>query len=304
MVHIVGAATGGATLAVPISEWRSLNTAVEKSIADSFVSYDEAAAKLGIHRSTLNDWIAQGKLARVLIGGRGFITAASISSVDIARTKRSGRQLREVEPARFTLKSADSPNSVITAEPSRDALSIIRVLANRSNAMTPGEFSVNLSKARQPGMYAWWGDDEARDLLGSQLGANLPHLFYVGQAGATKRRSRLTSNATLASRVGSQHIRGNARSSTFRLTISSLLIEPLGLIMAGDRKLAPASNRRVSAWIAEHLRVAIAPCDDRDRLAEIEQEVVAHLNPPLNLEHCPPSESRARLRQRRALLSN
>ncbi len=303
MVHVVGTATGGTTLAMSISEWRSLNTAVEESIADAFVSYEDAAAQLGIHRSTLSDWIAQGKLSRVLIDGRGFITAASISSVNDLRSKRSGLQVREFEPPRCAPRSANAPNSVLIAEPSRDALSIVRVLTNEANAITPAEFSANLPQARRPGMYAWWGDDEACELLGSQLATSLPHLLYAGQAGASKRRSRKPSNATVASRVRSQHIRGNPRSSTFRLTISSLLLEPLGLIPAGDRKLAPASNLRVSAWIAEHLRVAIAPCDDRDRLAEIEQEVVAHLDPPLNLEHCPPSESRTRLSQRRALLS-
>jgi hypothetical protein len=144
-------------------------------------------------------------------------------------------------------------------------------------------------------MYAWWGDDEARQLLGEAIGATLPRLLYVGQAGATKWPSGRRSQATLATRFCGQHLRGNAQSSTFRRTLSALLLDPLSLVPAVGGKLDAPSNARVSAWITEHLRVACAPCDDRDTLGEVEAEVVAQLDPPLNLGHCFPSESRARL---------
>ncbi|WP_396912038.1 GIY-YIG nuclease family protein [Mycolicibacterium sp.] len=151
-------------------------------------------------------------------------------------------------------------------------------------------------------MYSWWADDDARAVLGNEVGVPVPHLIYVGQAGATKHRSGASSSATLASRIGRQHIRGNARSSTFRLTISSLLIQTLGLTRAAGGKLDAVSNARVSAWIAAHLRVAIAPVDDRDGLAELEKEVVTYLDPPLNLAHCRPSEARALISRRRRAL--
>ena len=266
-------------------------------MSDTFVSYDDAAARLGIHRSTLGDWIAQGKLERVIIDGRGFITATSISRIAEARGTRMGQRQRD---ARSTGPAGIVPSS---ADSSPDAHAIAGVLTNAANAVRPAEFPADPGEAQRPGMYSWWGDDEACALLGSQLGIELPHLLYVGQAGATKRRSGVRSKATLASRVGSQHLRGNARSSTFRLTISSLLIDPLGLIPIGDRKLAAASNRRVSAWIADHMRVAIAPYDDRDSLGDVEHEVIVRLDPPLNLDHCPPTESRARLSRLRARLS-
>jgi hypothetical protein len=95
-------------------------------------------------------------------------------------------------------------------------------------------------------------------------------------------------------RIGRQRIGGNARSSTFRLTISALLTERLGLKAAGGR-LLPDSNAVVTGWIADHLRVAIAPYPDRDTLGAVEAEVVRVLDPPLNLGHCLPSEARARL---------
>lgn len=150
--------------------------------------------------------------------------------------------------------------------------------------------------------YAWWGDDEARTVLGEEIGAELGPLLYVGQAGATKWPSGTRSSATLRSRVGGQHIRGNARSSTFRLTISSLLLRRLGLVAVPGGKLDGASNTTVSAWIADHLRVVLAPYDSRDTLGGVEAEVVAHLEPPLNLGHCLPSDARHRLTEPRRSL--
>jgi hypothetical protein len=152
-------------------------------------------------------------------------------------------------------------------------------------------------------MYAWWGDLHARDTLGEEIGAGLTPLLYVGQAGATKWPSGKRSSATLASRIGQQHVRGNARSSTFRLTVSALLLNRLGLVTATGGKLDRRSNQRVSEWIADHLRVAVAPFDDRDALAAVEAEVVAHLDPPLNLGHCLPSTVRLQLTERRRALA-
>lgn len=172
---------------------------------------------------------------------------------------------------------------------------VIALLNRHENAVEPRLFPHDREEAARPGMYAWWGDDEARAILGGEIGADLPPLLYVGQAGATKWPSGKRSSATLASRVGGQHIRGNARSSTFRLTISSLLLRRFRLVPVAGGKLDAASNSRVSEWIADHLRVAIAPHDDRDALGVIEAAVVIRLDPPLNLGHCLPSKARARL---------
>jgi GIY-YIG catalytic domain len=182
------------------------------------------------------------------------------------------------------------------------AEAIVRRLTDPWNAVEPALFPRDRDEASSAGMYAWWGDGHARDTLGEEIGAALPPLLYVGQAGATQWPSGKRSSATLASRIGQQHVRGNARSSTFRLTISALLLNRLGLVAVTGGKLDHLSNRRVSEWIAKHLQVAVAPFHDRDALAAFEAEVVAHLDPPLNLGHCQPSNARARLAElRRAL---
>lgn len=172
---------------------------------------------------------------------------------------------------------------------------IVMLIGRSENAVEPRRFPADRDAANQPGMYAWWGDDEALSVLSEEIGADLPPLLYVGQAGATKRKSGTPSSATLKSRIGGQHIRGNARSSTFRLTISSLLLRRLELVAVPGGRLDPPSNRRVSAWIAEHLRVAVAPYEDRDTLEMVEAEVIRHLDPPLNLNHCVLSPARSRL---------
>ena len=179
---------------------------------------------------------------------------------------------------------------------------VVRQLTDRATAIHPAKFTQHREAASRPGMYAWWGDDEACEVLGQEIGAPLSSLLYAGQTGATKKRSGVRSSATLASRVGRQHIRGNARSSTFRLTISTLLLDRLALVPAGKGRLDRPSNLRVSDWIADHLMVGIAPFDDRDALGDVEKEVLAHLDPPLNLGDCLPSDARARISECRRML--
>lgn len=184
-----------------------------------------------------------------------------------------------------------------------DIQALVGALSDSSNAVEPKLFPSDLEQAQRPGMYAWWGDAEACTVLGVELGVELPPLLYVGQAGATKWPSGKRSTATLATRIGRQHIRGNARSSTFRRTISALLLDQLRLVPAGGGRLDRPSNAVVSQWIAEHLKVGIDAVDDRDALGRVEQAVLDQLDPPLNLDHCPSSAARARLTALRSRLA-
>jgi hypothetical protein len=80
-----------------------------------------------------------------------------------------------------------------------------------------------------------------------------------------------------------------------------LLVE-LGPTPAPGGRLTPDSNRVVSEWIAAHLRVAIVPFSDRDRLGVVEAAAVGRLDPPLNLDHCASLAIRSHLTElRRAL---
>jgi len=178
---------------------------------------------------------------------------------------------------------------------------LVASLTNESRTQSPAQFPVDRAESSHAGLYSWWADAHARSNLGQVLGVELQPLIYVGQAGATKWPSGKKAAATLGSRIGRQHIRGNARSSTFRLTISSLLWEALRLDLKAGR-LDAASNGRISNWIAQHLRVAIVAFPDRDMLGVIEQGVVVAIDPPLNLDHCLPSPARTQLRTLRAVI--
>lgn len=204
-------------------------------------------------------------------------------------------QVNNQPPAPRTVESPGGELPRPASPPLMNTSQIIDTLTMNSGAQSPSVFPVDKLVAQRAGMYVWWADDVARQVLGAPLDVALPPLIYIGQAGATRWPSGTPSDATLGSRISKQHIRGNARSSTFRLTISALLLDHLHLAVEAGGRLQPASNREVSLWIAEHLRVAIAPFDDRDRLAAVEADVVSTLDPPLNLEHCYPTAARRRL---------
>ncbi len=182
-----------------------------------------------------------------------------------------------------------------------DVQRICTLLADPAAAREPaminrgGEYDV-------AGLYSWWADDDARKIIGSVLGCEAPALVYVGQAGATKMPSGTRSSATLASRIAEQHAKGAIGASTFRKTIASIVIDELALEVENENRLVADSNRRLSSWIAEHLRVNPVPFDDRDRLGELEGRVVSALDPLLNLQHVAPTEPRQRLRRLRGAL--
>ena len=112
----------------------------------------------------------------------------------------------------------------------------------------------------------------------------MPGRIYAGQTGATSWPSGRTGAATLAGRIGGNHLRGRIRGSTFRFTLCASLRGSRGLVVVEPRRLAPASEARLSEWIAEHLEVAVHRFLDPDPLADLEHSVLAALDPPLNLE--------------------
>ena len=167
----------------------------------------------------------------------------------------------------------------------------------------PRRFPVLRVTADSPGLYSWWADSTAIELFEQVVGrVHADSCIYVGQAGATKQPSGKTSRATLKSRILGNHIRGNVGSSTFRRTISSILFEPLNLRLEKRNRLARDSNNRVSAWIKDHLRVAMVPYPDRDSLLNVEKDVMAKLDPPFNLDGVPTNDLRLRLKNLRTRL--
>jgi hypothetical protein len=153
-------------------------------------------------------------------------------------------------------------------------------------------------------LYSWWVDSDGAADLSAGLGQPIPpDRIYAGQTGATKWPSGTTGEATLASRIGANHLRGRIRASTFRLTLAASLTQPLALIHTAAKRLDTASEHRLSAWMREHLALAMRPVDNRDPLADLEHRVLRKLNPPLNLEGMPPTLLRSELSRLRAMLA-
>jgi hypothetical protein len=84
--------------------------------------------------------------------------------------------------------------------------------------------------------------------------------------------------------------------------LAGCLIRPLALVRAGRRQLDPPSEARLSAWMREHLEVAVFRFADRDPLADLEHRVLGELDPPLNLDGMTPTALRSELSRRRTSL--
>jgi hypothetical protein len=184
-----------------------------------------------------------------------------------------------------------------------DAEAVAAYLSDPSNAVSVREYAWDSAEVRRAGLYSWWVDGQGAAVLERSLGEALPSLIYAGQTGATSELARKPSTATLRSRIHGNHLNGNAHGSTFRKTLSALLIEPLGLVVEGVDRLEPAANRRVSQWMRDHLSIAVFPFDDQEELGRIEATVLRLLDPPLNLNGVGPSTIRRRVSQLRRSLT-
>lgn len=130
-----------------------------------------------------------------------------------------------------------------------------------------------------PGFYAWWiepdtiaGVPHHPHPLRSELG-----LLYVGIS-----PKRLGSSGLIRSRVIDQHVKGNTSSSTFRFVLASLLLDELALKPRATIKkvvLDRDDNGRLRQWQFDHL--SLTWCE-RERPWEIEDAVIALMQPPLN----------------------
>ena len=132
-----------------------------------------------------------------------------------------------------------------------------------------------------PGLYAWYFTDLPNAPLREVPTAAPFRLAYIGIA-----PGRSESRATLRSRIR-QHLKGNASTSTLRLTLGCLLASAQGLRLkptGPTRRLTwgPAGELALSSWLDLNARVAwIAGAEPW----VVEPEIVQGMEPPLNLQH-------------------
>ncbi|AEV71520.1 hypothetical protein MycrhN_0890 [Mycolicibacterium rhodesiae NBB3] len=177
-----------------------------------------------------------------------------------------------------------------------DVARCVQALSDAAVALSPREF---IDRGRvpcdRPGLYSWWVDKEGAEDLSRGLALEVkPGLIYAGLAGATRWPSGQRSNNTLWLRIMTMHLGGNHEFSTFRRTLGAIVAQANGVTQIDEDGL--------TRWMHSHLRLVTIPFDDRDSLGRLERDVLAELDPPLNLQHMNPTAIRRRLKQlRRAI---
>lgn len=130
------------------------------------------------------------------------------------------------------------------------------------------------------GFYAWWVKAAAIPGLPLTQHPSEPdlELLYVGISPSSS-----SSAQTLRARILDKHLGGNAGSSTFRFSLAALLMGNLGLRPRKTETkvvLPSPDNKRLSNWQVAHLRLTWC---EREAPWKIEDEVIARMQPPLNL---------------------
>jgi hypothetical protein len=220
---------------------------------------------------------------------------------------KMGEQLSTYQNGPEVATSVEAPALAESRIPERQPAAVgeaLQALDGQPHIVPASAWPGDLQHLDKPGLYAWWVDEEGARQLTDGLGILVPAgRIYAGQAGATKWPSGRSSDNTLAQRIGQMHLGGKVRMSTFRWTLASALFTRLGVGVRAPMVITAESEEALTAWMGEHLSLAVFPCDDPDSLESLEQSVLASLDPPLNLKHMAASDVRSRLTEARLRIS-
>lgn len=234
--------------------------------------------------------------------GRIIEIHAGAAYADVIRAPLATAGADVVEPLsglklgpRLAWYGQDSNPTVAASLPPRD-IGDIRVLIDEltahDSAIAPKEFlEIGAGRFRSPGLYSWWVDRDGASDLAMGLGHPVEEgLIYAGLAGATRSGGRKSKN-TLWGRIKTMHLGGRHEFSTFRLS--------LGSVLAASADAAEIDEAALTAWMHKHLRLVAVPVADAETLGGVETDVLAQLNPPLNLDKVPRDPRRQRLTELR-----
>jgi hypothetical protein len=160
-------------------------------------------------------------------------------------------------------------------------------LADPENAQPACVVAADARLAATSGLYAWHGDEVARELVGNLFDPAPVGPLYVGRI-----------NAALQLRTGRNRLR-NTKASSLRCSLAAMLWDELELRCVAAQTIDPVGNLRLTDWMLEHLSVAIAPVATKSVIAPLEEDVLRRLDPPLNLTKVGWSPGRTRLRRLR-----
>lgn len=151
------------------------------------------------------------------------------------------------------------------------------------------------------GLYAIYGDQEAALQLGlSPAGTHT--LLYVGKA----------EDSLVTRDLRTHFTSGRTGKSTVRRSFAALLSRALSLRATPRNPLKPGyfhmfgldstSEARLTEWMQTHLNLAVWPSPPQAMLKDIEEAVLATLDPPLNIAAVP--TPRATLQAARARMAD
>ena len=174
-----------------------------------------------------------------------------------------------------------------------DWTELIDALGDRARAERASAFRSDGPSAGLCGVYGWWADDVARHAIEQALGADVAPFIYVGKAGGAH------SVQTFGARILGNHLNGSNRTSTFRQSLTAILLSDPVFAAAHPNPRALAARQVVSSWMREHLAVAVVAVGGPEDIEAAEDAAIARYDPPLNLRGVARTPSRMRLRELR-----
>lgn len=184
-----------------------------------------------------------------------------------------------------------APVAPVAREDHSDWTDLVEALGDRTRAVPTSAFSANGPAQARCGVYAWWADETARSLIEETLVTEAGPLVYVGKA-----------SNSLATRVLGTHLNGSIRNSTLRWSLTAILMATTAFAARHSDPCVVRGSPTLSAWMREHLEVAIIAVDPPESVEDVERAMIARYDPPLNLRGVERTPARARLRELRRQL--
>jgi hypothetical protein len=175
----------------------------------------------------------------------------------------------------------------VNEEQWRDIDWLVGWLGDPANARAAAAFPIEGAEARLTGVYAWHGDDVAKELVRTELNLTWDGPLFI-------RRTPSALNTCIV-----RDDMRNTKASTLRQSLAAMLWDQLDLRCLDRNTLDGASEARLTAWMGEHLSVVIVPVGDPVTAKLIAANAIDRHDPPFNLTHAARTPWRKRLRKLR-----
>lgn len=256
-----------------------------RTLADMEPSYRAVWASWVVARLVSLVGPLDGLLIRVDAPGT-FIGPLFADLQDAGAVVSSGH-LEQPRTGRAERKSLDEPSAEV--RPIREDSAIASYLADARHEIPAGELDALPEAA---GLYAWRVDHVGARVLNRCLRLPIrPGVLFVGQAGDVVSRGN-DAAVTLRGQLNAIQRHGQARESTFRMTLATVLRDHL--------RMSSLDDPRLTEWMVAHLSVVVWPVSEPMDLRQLERDVIVELDPPLNLNQVSAIEYRDRLSQLRS----